>query len=191
MCRAPPVRTRLLASYVMATDPAESAVRNYLASLSAPDTFRQGFIEHAKAWAEAQDIPPEAFEQMGVPADVLREAGIVEGRPGLATPTPPDVTGHPSDERDGSIGEPVARADVGRVVRHAAPRKAAVRGLEGQENILPYRDRTGGGRRPSQMRTASVTTHNAIRHEDCAASLIRYGNNLSGDRRPQLPHVPQ
>jgi hypothetical protein len=78
------------------TDPAESAVRNYLASLATPDTFRQGFIEHAKAWAEAQDIPPEAFERMGVPADVLREAGIVEGRPGPATPTPPDVTGHSS-----------------------------------------------------------------------------------------------
>jgi hypothetical protein len=91
------VRTRLLVSYVVASDPAESAVRNYLASLSAPDTFRQGFIEHAKAWAAAQDIPPEAFEQMGVPADVLREAGIVEERPGLAMPTPPDVTGRPSE----------------------------------------------------------------------------------------------
>jgi hypothetical protein len=93
VCRTPPVLARLLTSNVVATDPAESAIRNYLASLSTPDTFRQGFIEHAKAWAEAQDIPPEAFEQIGVPADVLREAGIVEGRPELTTPTPPDVTG--------------------------------------------------------------------------------------------------
>jgi hypothetical protein len=86
----------LLPSDVVATDPAESAVRNYLASLNTPDTFRQGFVEHAKAWAEAQNIPPGAFEQMGVPADVLREAGIVEGPAELATPTPSDPTGHPT-----------------------------------------------------------------------------------------------
>jgi hypothetical protein len=77
----------------MAADPAESAVRNYLASLTAPDMFRRGFIEHAKAWAEAEGITAGAFEQMGVPPEVLREAGIVPGTRPPATPARPDVRG--------------------------------------------------------------------------------------------------
>jgi hypothetical protein len=61
----------------MSSDPDEIAVRNYLASLSDPDTFRRAFVQHAKAWAEAQRIPSSAFLQMGVPAEVLHEAGLV------------------------------------------------------------------------------------------------------------------
>jgi hypothetical protein len=60
----------------MSSDPDERAVRNYLASLSDPDTFRRAFVQHAKAWAEAERIPSTAFLQMGVPPEVLHEAGL-------------------------------------------------------------------------------------------------------------------
>jgi hypothetical protein len=37
------------------------------------------FIEHAYAWAEANGVGYGAFRAMGVPADVLRAAGITRG----------------------------------------------------------------------------------------------------------------
>src|SRR5829696_8970180 len=41
-----------------------------------PETYRQAFIDNAKEWAEAEGVPPSAFEQLGVPQDVLRDAGL-------------------------------------------------------------------------------------------------------------------
>lgn len=38
--------------------------------------LREGFVAHAKAWAEAQGVPLSAFQQLRVPDDVLREAGF-------------------------------------------------------------------------------------------------------------------
>lgn len=40
-------------------------------------TYKRAFIEHAKAWAERNDVPPPAFIEMGVPVDVLDEAGLL------------------------------------------------------------------------------------------------------------------
>ena len=45
-----------------------------------PEPFRQGFIDHAKTWAEAEGIPVRAFLEMGVPAKDLTEAGLVPPR---------------------------------------------------------------------------------------------------------------
>ncbi len=39
-------------------------------------SLRAAFITHAKAWAEANDVPAEAFRAEGVRPDVLREAGL-------------------------------------------------------------------------------------------------------------------
>jgi hypothetical protein len=38
--------------------------------------LRGGFVEHARAWAEAQGVPVAAFRELKVPDDVLREAGF-------------------------------------------------------------------------------------------------------------------
>jgi hypothetical protein len=38
--------------------------------------LRAGFVAHAKAWAEDQNVPPAAFRELKVPDDVLREAGF-------------------------------------------------------------------------------------------------------------------
>ena len=38
--------------------------------------LREGFINHAKAWADEQQIPPSAFTELRVPDEVLREAGF-------------------------------------------------------------------------------------------------------------------
>ncbi len=38
------------------------------------------FVAHAKGYAEAQSIPLAAWESLGVPAEVLRQAGLTGGR---------------------------------------------------------------------------------------------------------------
>jgi len=62
-----------------ATDPIDKL--KALAALAEASTIdevplREGFIAHAKAWAEAQGVPLSAFQQLKVPDDVLREAGF-------------------------------------------------------------------------------------------------------------------
>ena|GEM_PF-1438477 len=41
--------------------------------------LRQGFVRHARAWAEAEGIAPNAFLELGVPREVLVEAGLLPG----------------------------------------------------------------------------------------------------------------
>lgn len=44
------------------------------------DQLRDAFVSHAKAYADEQSIPASAFREMGVPSDVLDEAGLGTGR---------------------------------------------------------------------------------------------------------------
>jgi len=41
------------------------------------DSFRAGFVEYAKVWAEEHGVPVSAFRELRVPDDVLQEAGFV------------------------------------------------------------------------------------------------------------------
>lgn len=45
------------------------------------EQLREDFVAHAKAYAEEQRIPASAFREMGVPGDVLADAGFGGGRP--------------------------------------------------------------------------------------------------------------
>lgn len=45
-----------------------------------PEPFIQAFVTHAKQWADDNDVPVGAFRQMGVPADVLVDAGFPTAR---------------------------------------------------------------------------------------------------------------
>ena len=44
------------------------------------DRLRRAFVKHARAYGEAKGIQPATWREIGVPADVLREAGIARGR---------------------------------------------------------------------------------------------------------------
>ncbi len=44
------------------------------------EQLREAFVAHAKAYADEHRIPASAFREMGVPADVLAEAGFDVGR---------------------------------------------------------------------------------------------------------------
>ncbi len=43
-------------------------------------TFRAGFVEHAAEWANENAVTAEAFATLGVPAEVLSEAGLVKAK---------------------------------------------------------------------------------------------------------------
>lgn len=43
-----------------------------------PDAVRKGFVANAKVWADSEGVAASAFEQMGVPRDVLQQAGIIK-----------------------------------------------------------------------------------------------------------------
>ena len=43
-------------------------------------TYRADFTRYAKEWADSEGVPAGAFRQMGVPDDVLSEAGFEAGR---------------------------------------------------------------------------------------------------------------
>jgi hypothetical protein len=45
------------------------------------DAVTKSFVAQAKAWADSEDIPVSAFREMGVPDDVLAEAGFAMQRP--------------------------------------------------------------------------------------------------------------
>jgi hypothetical protein len=44
------------------------------------DTLRRAFVKQARAYGEAKGIEHATWREIGVPADVLREAGITRGR---------------------------------------------------------------------------------------------------------------
>ena len=44
------------------------------------DKLRRAFVKHARAYGAAKGIQPASWREIGVPADVLRDAGITRGR---------------------------------------------------------------------------------------------------------------
>ena len=82
-----------------------------------PETYEQAFIEHAKEWAEANDVPAEVFEDMGVRTDVLEAAGLI----GRARRGP---------RRGARRAAPTTTRPAG------APRRASVRADALEEGIL-------------------------------------------------------
>lgn len=103
-------------------------------------SLRREFVSVARAWAEAQGIVPEAFLELGVPAEDLRRAGL-------------DVR-----------VAPTRRAEVGTVDRPGRPTatrarrtsvediRAGARSFDGPFTIADLRDRVGGS--PATVRKA-------------------------------------
>jgi len=45
------------------------------------DGYRKAFVQYAKAWADNNQVPASAFERLGVPWEVLMDAGIEAAKP--------------------------------------------------------------------------------------------------------------
>jgi hypothetical protein len=131
-----------------------------------PTIYRRGFVEHAKEWAGAEGIPTSAFEQLGVPRDVLQEAGLatkgVRGR-ALKAKTKVRALRRPSvkaqDLEAGilALDEPFSVKDVSEKVGGSMlTAKAAIDRLEAQGKIMPAGERPGGRGRASKVWTLAV-----------------------------------
>ena len=100
---------------------------------------RSAFVEHARAWAEAEAVPVTAFRELGVPDDALREAGfdVPAGSPRRARASRANAAG---------TGRPRARAvPVDEI-------KAHVLGLDGPFVLSDVMSGVGGS--PATIRKA-------------------------------------
>ncbi|MCU1388709.1 MAG: hypothetical protein JWL72_2047 [Ilumatobacteraceae bacterium] len=109
-----------------AIDAAEAVVRDTtdviakLKALSRVEQLRSGdstavraaFLDHAKAWGDANQISPASWIRLGVPPEVLREAGVTGNR----------ATVRPSAPRPaGSTPRPkAAGVSIGQISAHVA-----------------------------------------------------------------------
>ena len=76
------------AAFAAATDPIAklhaAAAREKAASADV-SAIEHDFVVHAKAYADAEQIPTSAFEALGVGVDVLKQAGFAVATPTRAT----------------------------------------------------------------------------------------------------------
>lgn len=103
-------------------------------------TLRREFVAAARRWAEANGIVPEAFLELGVPAEDLRHAGF-------------DVATVPVRRSEvGTVDRP-GRAPVRRAARTSVEDiRAGARSFDGPFTIADLRDRVGGS--PATVRKA-------------------------------------
>jgi hypothetical protein len=94
------------------------------------------FITYAKAYADAQGIPASAFRQLGVPADLLVEAGLEAG-------SRRSRSGRPAS---GGAGSRAPKVPVERL-------QVAALELPGEFTLADVADRAGGGS-PATVRKA-------------------------------------
>jgi hypothetical protein len=129
-----------------------------------PDVYRRGFVDNAKAWAVAEGVPASAFERMGVPHDVLRDAGLAprarRGRGRSQAPRAARAPRRPS-MKAGDIEAGIVILEEPFTVRDVADKvggspltiKAALDRLEAQGRIRPAGERSGGRGRASKVWT--------------------------------------
>ncbi|MDP9453459.1 MAG: hypothetical protein M3P97_08765 [Actinomycetota bacterium] len=97
------------------------------------EQLRRDFVRNAKRYADEQGIPPTAFREMGVPGDVLAEAGL-DGTP-----------------RRGQVTAAASRQRAPRVPLERL--KAAVNRLPKQFTLSDLGEKAGGGS-PATLRKA-------------------------------------
>ncbi len=72
------------AAFAAATDPIaklHAAAARERAAAADVSAIEHDFVVHAKAYADAEEIPAAAFEALGVTADVLKQAGFAVAAP--------------------------------------------------------------------------------------------------------------
>ncbi len=126
------------------------------------DQLRQDFVTYSKRFAEEQSIPVSAFRELGVPADVLAEAGLAvrtaarraRGGDDGSRPRTPRV---PLEQIKASVSQqsqPFTLSELGKAAGGGSPatlRKAVDELIaEGKVTKLgPHPDYSGRGRAPT------------------------------------------
>ncbi len=102
------------------------------------DQLRADFVANARAYADEQKIPASAFKEMGVPADVLAEAGL-------------GSTGAGSRRKPGRTATGAPRTRAARVPLEQI--KRAIGRLPKRFTLTQLREKAGGGS-PATLRKA-------------------------------------
>ncbi len=147
-------------------------------------SYRSDFVTHAKAWAETEGVPVQAFRELGVAEDVLVEAGFTPvggrrrgGRPGRAAKTggrkrAPKVSIEEIQQWVLTQSEPFTTAVIAEKLGGSpATVKKALDGLIGSgklQNLGPMREYTGRGRAP-YVYTTKVEATGGSRRKTVAA----------------------
>ena len=124
-------------------------------------------MAQAKQWAATEDVPANAFRELGVPDDVLRVAGIIvvggRSRSRVGAPKPASSTRRPAIKADAleagilTLSDPFSVKDVSeRVGGSTVTIKAAIERLEAQGKVLGAGERAGNRGRASRIWTVAV-----------------------------------
>jgi hypothetical protein len=118
------------------------------------------FVRYAKQWADEEGIPAAAFRQLGVPNDVLAEAGIdrrPKGRRGAKADTAPrkrhpPVKSEALEEAVLAMDEPFTVKDIiERVGASPVTVKAVLDRLIAQEKVTDAGERPGTRGRAARL----------------------------------------
>lgn len=137
-------------------------------------SYRSDFVLHAKAWAEAEGVPAQAFRELGVGEDALVEAGFAPiggrrrgGRPGRAPKAgarkrAPKVSIEEIQQWVLTQSEPFTTSTIAdKLGGSPATVKKALDGLIAAnklQNLGPMREYTGRGRAPYKYSTKVEST---------------------------------
>lgn len=120
------------------------------------ESVRQGFVRHARTWAEKNDIPLATFAELGVSRDVLKSAGLAGKTPENPSPRPKAVTAKDIERALVRTEGVFTLADVGRDIGGSpmTVRKAVEHLVKSGQLIKLGVDPqwTGPGRAPLQFR---------------------------------------
>ena len=166
----PELIARLEADVEKAKDPIEklrSIAALERAQKADPDRYERAFVAQAKQWAATEDVPANAFRELGVPDDVLRAAGIIvvggRSRSRVGAPKPASSTRRPAIKADAleagilALSDPFSVKDVSeRVGGSTVTIKAAIERLEAQGKVLGAGERAGNRGRASRVWTVAV-----------------------------------
>jgi hypothetical protein len=162
---------RLEGEYDKARDPVERL--KTLAALGkarSPDesNYRTNFVRYAKQWADQEGVPATAFRELGVPADVLLEAGLdprtkgrrdAKAKAKAATTTPQrrrPVKAAQLEEAVLSIKEPFTVKDlVDRCGASPMTIKNVLDRLVAQEKVIEAGERRGARGRAAKLWTVA------------------------------------
>jgi len=127
------------------------------AQASDSEAVTADFVAHAKDYATAESIPLAAFEALGVPAEVLRQAGLTGGRgrrSGESRQRAPKMSIDELKAAARRLPKQFTLADVAREAGGGSPqtvRKAVEEMIEAGQarNLGPKPDHDGRGRAPT------------------------------------------
>ena len=158
------------ALFAQATDPIDrlhAAAARERARAADVDAIRRDFVRHAKAYGDAEGIPAAAYRALGVPDDVLSEAGFV-------LPSSRGRRGPAAGRRTGS-SSPALRAPSIPVSQI----KSVVEQMPKQFTLAQLAEKAGGG--------SPVTVRKAVDElisEGRAAKLGPDTNHIGPGRAP-------